>query len=339
MAAAARLFDADPDLYRWVYPAIGVIAVLSLLPAGRMRIRGERRELERFRAHQARRGAADGASGRGLLAGLAEALAILRRDRGFARYCQAQYLLGSAALMMDAILTIVISSELGVQYLGATLLLDLIPQATLLLQLPFWSGHFDRYGLRAFRGVNRPVWLAGPHHPFPGGALGAEVAPRPGGAVTAVGERDQARVQVREGFGGQAPVAQHPRGEVLDQDVADHEQFPQQRAAVLGGQVAHEGAFAPVEDLERAAAVPRLVAAVVVDQRAPGHPGRVQPGRALDLDHVGAQVREQSAHVRSGDDVGQVQDAQPAQRQRPGCTWSASPRRPHPAQTPPCPVP
>lgn len=160
MAVAARLFDADPDLYRWVYPAIGVIGVLSLLPAGRMRIRGERRELERFRVHQARRGAADGASGRGLLAGLGEALAILRRDRDFARYCQAQYLLGSAALMMDAILTIVISSELGVQYLGATLLLDLIPQATLLLQLPYWSGHFDRHGVLRFRVVNSAVWLA-----------------------------------------------------------------------------------------------------------------------------------------------------------------------------------
>ncbi len=164
-AAIAALFTRDPDTYRLVYPAIAAVGALSLLPIRRIRVRKERLERRRFRELQVRAGVRPG---RGFYTGLAEAAGILRNDREFSRYCTAQYLLGSAALMTDAIITIAVTTRLytlvadehaPLSYLNASILLDLVPAAVLLLTIPFWARYFDRVGVLRFRVINSAIWF------------------------------------------------------------------------------------------------------------------------------------------------------------------------------------
>jgi hypothetical protein len=154
-AATALLFNADPSHYRWVYPLIGAVAVLSLAPMRRMPVRGERRVRRQHRERQR----AQGARRWGLLGGLRESAAILREDRAFARYCTAQYLLGSAWLMMETVLTIVITTRLGLGFFSSALLLEIIPSLTLLASLSLWARYFDRVGVLRFRVVNSLNWF------------------------------------------------------------------------------------------------------------------------------------------------------------------------------------
>jgi len=156
----ALLFDVHAELYRWVYPAIAAVGALSLLPVRRLRMRGERRELRRFREHLAQRDLTHHLPLRRFLANLREAAAILGRDRTFARYCTAQYFLGSGNFMMDAILVIVVTTGLRLDYLHASLLLDLLPNLIMLGALASAARHFDRVGVVRFRVQNSTLWLA-----------------------------------------------------------------------------------------------------------------------------------------------------------------------------------
>lgn len=155
----AVLFDTHAELYRWVYPAIAAVGALSLLPARRMRMRGERRELRRFRQYLSQRQRTHERPLQGFLGNLREAAAILRRDRPFARYCTAQYLLGSGNFMMDAILVIVVTTVLRLDYLHASLLLDLLPNLVMLGALATSARYFDRVGVVRFRVRNSAIWL------------------------------------------------------------------------------------------------------------------------------------------------------------------------------------
>lgn len=156
------LFSHDAALYRWVYPAVGLIGALSLIPAMRMRVRWERRELRAYRAARTRQE-------RSFVAGLRESLGILQQDRAFARYCTAQYFLGSANLMLDAVLNIIVTKRLffstsgGPQpfdHLSASVVMDLLPNVVMLYFLPITSRQFDRVGVLRFRISNSAVWLA-----------------------------------------------------------------------------------------------------------------------------------------------------------------------------------
>lgn len=153
--ATALLFNHDPSHYHWVYPLIAAVALASLAPARRMSVRGERRALRHYREHQSQLGTMS----RGVLGGLRESIAVLRNDRDFARYCTAQYMLGSAWLMMEAVLTIVITKRLGLDFKSSYVLLELIPSVVLLVTLSATAHYFDRVGVLRFRVLNSLVWL------------------------------------------------------------------------------------------------------------------------------------------------------------------------------------
>ncbi len=167
--AVMKTFDLDPENYRWVYPVVGAVGVAALLPIRRMRIRGEARELAAARAASAAARSAgqspndaDATHVRhgGVWQSVREALAILRADRPFARYCGAQYLLGSANFMVDPVLVIVFTKDLGYDYLKASILLDQIPNLMVLLTIGVWARYFDRVGVLQFRVINTAIWLA-----------------------------------------------------------------------------------------------------------------------------------------------------------------------------------
>ncbi len=158
-AAVAAVFDTNPEYYRFVYPGAALVALLSLVPLRRFRIRREKREIRDYRQHLAR--AADRGKPRpGLWTGIKEAASILRHDHAFRRYMTAQFTLGSANFFTDPVLLVVITAELGFDYLPANLIMAIIPGLCAWLSIRFWAPHYDRVGVLRFRVVNCVVWLA-----------------------------------------------------------------------------------------------------------------------------------------------------------------------------------
>lgn len=157
-AVIATLFDWNAAYYRFVYPIIAVIGLLSLLPLRRFRIRGERRELEDFRLHLAR----INNGGRGLVslwAGLKEAATILRDDDAFRRYMLAQFTLGAANFFTDPVLVTVLTGQLLLGYFTSNLIMLVIPGVIVWFSIRLWAGYFDRVGVLHFRVVNCVVWI------------------------------------------------------------------------------------------------------------------------------------------------------------------------------------
>lgn len=154
------LFNEDPGWYRVVYPAAACVGLLSLVPFRRIRMRGERQEIKRFRAHvvQKKNNHSDGRiSAR---EGVAEAFEILRTDRLFARYMLAQFLLGAANFFTDPLLVNVLTKKLDFDYFSSQGVLYLIPMTALLVSIRYWAPFFDRVGVLRFRIYNSGCWLA-----------------------------------------------------------------------------------------------------------------------------------------------------------------------------------
>jgi hypothetical protein len=142
-----------------VYPAGALLALVSLLPLRRFRIRRERREIREYRQHLAT-SAASGTPRGGLWTGLMEAGAILRHDRAYRRYMTAQFTLGAANFFTDPVLLVIVTADLGLDYLPATLIMAIVPGICSWLSIRFWAPHFDRVGVLRFRVVNCTVWVA-----------------------------------------------------------------------------------------------------------------------------------------------------------------------------------
>jgi hypothetical protein len=158
-AAVAAAFDTNPQYYRLVYPGAAMLALLALLPLRRFRIRRERREIREYREHLAR-SASTAETRTGLWAGVKEAGAILRRDHAYRRYMVAQFTLGSANFFTDPVLLVIVTGQLGLDYLPANLIMAIIPGLCSWLAIRFWGPYFDRVGVLRFRAVNCTVWVA-----------------------------------------------------------------------------------------------------------------------------------------------------------------------------------
>ena len=171
-ASVALLFDQHADYYRYVYPATALIGALSLLP-----MRRGREEAGDYNAQGALRDDApatadavaalddDGelvaeAPRGGFLANLREAVLILRTDRQYARYCRAQYLMGSAAFFIDPLMILFVNKTLGFGYFAANVMLDVIPRIFTLISITPFARYFDRVGVLRFRVMNAAIWLA-----------------------------------------------------------------------------------------------------------------------------------------------------------------------------------
>ena len=100
-----------------------------------------------------------------------------------------------------------------------------------------------------------------------GRSHGAEVAPGPGVPVPRVGDHNQVGLDRSQGCVVQAETGHHPRGEILQHDVADRHQLLEDALGLLRTQVEGEAALAPVQGLEGAALFPPQVAGLVVGKR------------------------------------------------------------------------
>ncbi len=150
----AWVFDHDPGAYRYLYPGLGLLSLLALLPAARLRIRREGSELRALAALR------EGEPSGGLLAGVRESLGILRRDRTFARYMGAQFMMGSANFLTDPVLLTILIGTLQFSYSGTTRLMFVLPTVVILVSIHMWAGYFDRVGVVRFRVLNSALWIA-----------------------------------------------------------------------------------------------------------------------------------------------------------------------------------
>ena len=163
------------------------------------------------------------------------------------------------------------------------------------------------------------------------------VAVRPVLAVAGDRAVDEARVLLAQALVADAEAVEHARAERLEQHVGVADQ-PQQHLLAGGRlEVDPDRALAPVERQEQGAAGARLGALVV--RRRPADVV-AEPG-VLDLDHVGAEVREQQRAEPAGQQSRQVEDPQAVERERPGhaaappargarCRAARAPPRPSP---------
>lgn len=159
-AAVATLFDWNPHCFRFVYPSVALLGLLSLLPLRRFRVRGQRREQRDFHARLSTAGDPAAGTVRRLWIGLIEAGRILREDRRFRRYMLAQFTLGAANFFTDPVLITVLTGQLLLGYFTSNLIMQMIPGVVVWLSIRFWAQYFDRVGVLRYRVVNSAVWTA-----------------------------------------------------------------------------------------------------------------------------------------------------------------------------------
>ena len=181
------------------------------------------------------------------------------------------------------------------------------------------AGPFDERGLDAVGrqqpadqvhdrrpGLQRaPVRLARDRHQPAHGLQQEVVAGQRGGLVGGRAERghragDEPGVVLAQRVAVEAPGADQPGPEGLDQHVGAQGELTRQRAIVLVVEVERERALVAVQA--------QVVGALaLVPRRAPG--ARVVAAvRALDLDHVGAEVAQQHRGERAGEHAREVGD-------------------------------
>jgi hypothetical protein len=154
-------------------------------------------------------------------------------------------------------------------------------------------------------------------HPGPGvvgEAVAGHVPVRPGHAEARHRDQHDAGVRGPQGVEAEAPARQAAGPHGLDHGVGPAHQVEEHGAALVRAQVEHDRPLAPVD--------------VEVHQRGalddgPGHPPHVVAARRLDLDHLGAEVR-QVGRDRGRAEHRALHDAHPGQRGAAGRAHDAS---------------
>jgi MFS family permease len=165
VSVASRLFDWNPQAYRFAYPIAAVLGAIGLLVLRRTHVRGEELEIKSI-AESAEDGElALDISRQGLAAMTPLALwrgmwEVLRSDRPYATYCAAMMLLGISNMMILPVLTIMVTTQLGLSYYHCTNIMDVVPRIFLMGSLMPWAEMFDRGGVVRFRVINAWVWTA-----------------------------------------------------------------------------------------------------------------------------------------------------------------------------------
>jgi len=159
-AVISSLFDRSPAYYRYVYPLVVLIGLLSLIPLFRLRIQGEPRELRAYRARRQKLADSGARGGGRIMDGLRETLAILKRDVAFRRYMLGQFFLGAANFFTEPVLLTVLVTQIGLGYFASSVVMVQIPMILMLVTIRYWARYFDRVGVVRFRVLNSSLWLA-----------------------------------------------------------------------------------------------------------------------------------------------------------------------------------
>jgi hypothetical protein len=166
MITTAHLFDRDPNIYRFAYPAVAAFGALGVVLLQRIRVRGERAELRRAENNDTD-GFGEGVAEPFTLAAvvrpgnlLREMRRVLRQDRRFYEYCRALMCVGMANLMIFPVVATIIAHELDLSYLLCIGLLAVVPRAVNIVALFLWAPYFDRVGVVRFRVAHSLCWVS-----------------------------------------------------------------------------------------------------------------------------------------------------------------------------------
>ncbi len=167
VALIARVFDHNPDYYRWVYPIFALLGVCSLWFIGKTHVRGEDAEL-------ARRAEPDSVAENlvkpvSLLDAVSpgaifkNAFRILRVDETFRKYCIAQMYTGCGNLILRTVVIVILTNHLlanmSAVYWISVVLLEALPMLVRLGTMPRFAAYYDRVGVVRFRVINGTCWL------------------------------------------------------------------------------------------------------------------------------------------------------------------------------------
>ncbi len=155
VTAVSVLFDVNPRIYVYAYPAAALIGAVGLLLLRPLRVRGEKVELAALRRAQLSSGSP---SRRGLLYPFRAAAGVLRNDRDYRRYLNAMTLLGFGNIMIMPIMTIIITKQLLLSYYESCNLMEVLPRLLMMGSLLPWAALFDRVGVVRFRVLNAAAW-------------------------------------------------------------------------------------------------------------------------------------------------------------------------------------
>lgn len=166
---AARAFDRDAGAYAYVYPIAAACGLAAVLLLRRIRVRGEGRELRRWRPAPDHGGAGDPLmepySLTALLSpgrALAQMVTVLRQDRRYALYMLGQFCLGVSNILPRGVVVVLLTRELpmwsGRIFWVTVVLTEVLPKLMLLGSLRTWGKHFDTLGVVRFRVVNSVFW-------------------------------------------------------------------------------------------------------------------------------------------------------------------------------------
>ena len=173
------LFDHDPNVFRLIYPASLLIALVGVFSFARVRLRGER-ELLRYEADPRARPQPHGAPGPiyeyDPKAGRDGFWSVLRRDLLYRRYMQWQFLGGLANMMGDVAVVYVIielTKHHDREYLVSVALSTALPMLLATLTLPVWARYLDRIHVVRLRVPQSVLWIASQMLNWLGASLGS----------------------------------------------------------------------------------------------------------------------------------------------------------------------
>jgi hypothetical protein len=151
---AAAWCGIDGRAYAYVYPLAALMGAVGIIFLTRIHVRSQRSENRLVRDAWRE----SGPVARRAWSGAAGMVAILHRDRRFARYMVAQFLMGVANLLPLAAVTKIVTQDIPIgdawAYWVSVALLVAMPKLCLMGTITRWGRLFDRIGVVRFRVVN-----------------------------------------------------------------------------------------------------------------------------------------------------------------------------------------
>jgi len=162
--------SASAEAYRYVLPVGAAAAIVALGFYRGIRVRG------RPSREQAQANSVEGGTGSAeldyespswlsvwrarLRTGAVQAYRVLRNDPKFARYMAWQFLGGSATMMIQVPLVLILAEVFETSYVEAASMLIVVPQMAMIVAMPAWARLFDRWSIFRFRSNQTAVWAA-----------------------------------------------------------------------------------------------------------------------------------------------------------------------------------
>jgi hypothetical protein len=162
------LLDWNADLFRVLYPAAMLIAMIGAGAFSKVRLRGER-SLLNFERRPAARPRPHGEAGpiyeydpEAETAGEITVIDVLKRDWRFRRYMIWMFLAGMANMSGEVALVYYVAQftdGLSFEYLISILLTTAVPMSLALVTLPIWAKLLDRIHIARFRVRQSGFWI------------------------------------------------------------------------------------------------------------------------------------------------------------------------------------